>query len=186
MSPPSFLKIPRLKIPRLQDPRSLNLLFSVTAVIIVLDQATKLLVHSRMALHESIPVFPSFFQLTYIRNPGAAFGIFAGMDSGFRTTFFVLISIAALVFLGNLYLKIPRDSLMGRFSVSLIIGGAVGNLVDRIRFGEVVDFLDFFIGRHHWPAFNVADSAISVGVGLLILHFIRSEKADKTATVKQG
>lgn len=160
----------------LRHPARFLLLGLVSGTILILDQATKTIIQNRMSLHESIPVIPSFFNLTYIRNPGAAFGLFAEMDDRFRFTFFIIIALAALLFLTHLYIKLPAESLLGRLSISLIIGGALGNLVDRVRYGEVVDFLDFFIGDLHWPAFNIADSAITVGVTMMVLYFFRMGK----------
>lgn len=148
----------------------------MVGTIITLDQITKALIQHTMRLHESIPIIDRLFNLTYIRNPGAAFGLFAQQGHGLRTAFFITISIAAVIFLLLLFVKIPQQAWLGRLSIALVIGGALGNLIDRLRFGEVVDFLDFYIGPYHWPAFNVADSSISVGVALLMWYFIRHDK----------
>jgi len=159
-----------------QKPTRLLLLTLVAGTVVILDQVTKSIIQRTMQLHESIPVIDAFFNLTYIRNTGAAFGLFAGSANGLRIAFFGTVSVVAIVFLWTLYVKIPREAALGRLAISLVMGGAIGNLVDRIRFGEVVDFLDFFIGSYHWPAFNVADSCISVGVTLLIWHFILADR----------
>jgi signal peptidase II len=128
-----------------------------------------------MQLHQSIVVVEGFFSITYIRNPGAAFGFLADLDPRLRVYFFVAVSIVALIFLGVFFYKTPKDDLWTQVGISLVVGGAFGNLIDRLRLGEVVDFLDFYLGTAHWPAFNVADSAISVGLALLILQlFLRS------------
>lgn len=159
-----------------EDPRRFLFLAGVVGTVFILDQITKRVVQETMRLHESIPVIDGLFSLTYIRNPGAAFGLFAEHGDGLRMAFFGTISVVAIVFLMAFFLKMPKEAFLGRLSVSMVMGGALGNLVDRVRFGEVVDFLDFYIGPYHWPAFNVADSCISVGVALLIWYFIREER----------
>ena len=154
-------------------PRYLTLSI-ITSVILILDQATKLYVDANFRLHETVPVIRNFFHLTYVRNKGAAFGILA--DSAIRIPFFIAVSIVAM--LGILwYIKRLRDDQkLALFSLSLVFSGALGNLIDRIRLGEVIDFLDVFWQRHHWPAFNVADSAITVGVALLFIEMWREER----------
>ncbi len=156
------------------------LLASVTGLVIFFDQLTKLQIMQTMRLHESIPIVPNLFSLTYIRNPGAAFGLLAGSSNAFRMVFFGLTSIFALVLLCTILFRMPERDWMGRLSVAGILGGAVGNLIDRLRYGEVIDFLDVYVDTYHWPAFNVADSAITVGVIVLIIHFA-FEKKDPTA-----
>ena len=153
-----------------------RLLVLTAAAIVLLDQMTKAWIHKMMLLHQSIPVIPGLFNLTYIRNPGAAFGLFASGGGSLRSAFFIAVSVIALVVLSLLYTKAPRETWLLRFSLSLVMGGAIGNLIDRIRLGEVVDFLDFYLGSYHWPAFNVADSCITIGIGLLILHTMVSRK----------
>ncbi len=154
------------------------LLASLTGVVVAVDQVTKLYIMQTMRLHESITVIPDFFSFTYIRNPGAAFGLLAGSSNTFRMVFFGLTSIFALGLLGTILLRMPAHDRMGRLSVAAILGGAIGNLIDRMRYGEVIDFLDVYIEQYHWPAFNVADSAITVGVILLIVHFAFEKKDD--------
>ncbi len=163
------------------------LLVGVSLVLIALDQITKMFVMHTMHLHESISVIPDFFNLTYIRNPGAAFGIFATTNSAFRLIFFVGTSIFALGLLGTIFYRLHADDVWGQLTVSSIFGGAIGNLIDRLRYGEVVDFLDFHISGYHWPAFNVADSAISVGVVSLLIIFALEKKkeAPPSETVPQ-
>jgi signal peptidase II len=153
-----------------------RLLVLTAAAIVLLDQMTKAWIQKTMLLHQSIPVIPNLFNLTYIRNPGAAFGLFASGGGSLRSAFFIAVSVIALVVLSLLYTKAPRETWLLRFSLSLVMGGAIGNLIDRIRLGEVVDFLDFYLGSYHWPAFNVADSCITIGIGLLILHTMVSRK----------
>lgn len=150
----------------------------VTTITVLLDQATKLHIMQTMRLHESIPVIDGFFSLTYIRNPGAAFGLLASSGPVFRTIFFGLASLFALGLLATIFFRLPHDDRTGQLSVAAILGGALGNLIDRIRYGEVIDFLDFYVGAYHWPAFNVADAAISIGVFFLVLHYLFEKKTD--------
>ena len=157
-----------------------GLMALIVLTVVVLDQLTKWLVTGSMRLHESIPVIPDLFSLTYIRNSGAAFGILAGSHAGFRLVFFALTSVLALVLLGTIYVRLSPADWVGQVSVASIFGGAVGNLIDRIRAGEVIDFLDFSLLGHHWPAFNVADAAITVGVCLLIGHFFTQKPEGPT------
>jgi signal peptidase II len=160
------------------DARRYTALAALAAAIVIADQATKSEVMETMRLHESIPIVTDFFSLTYIRNPGAAFGLMAGSSQSFRLIFFALTSVFAVGLLGMIFFRLRTDDWAGQLSIAGIFGGAVGNLLDRVRFGEVIDFLDFYIGRYHWPAFNVADAAISVGVVVLILHFAVEKKEE--------
>jgi signal peptidase II len=148
----------------------------VTAATIFVDQASKTYIMGTMRLHESISIIPGFFSLTYIRNPGAAFGILASSSTGFRLLFFGVTSLFALALLGTIFWRLRDDDWVGQLSIAGILGGAIGNLLDRLQFGEVIDFLDCYIEGYHWPAFNVADAAISVGVFFLILHFALEKK----------
>ena len=145
----------------------------VGASVLVLDQITKLAVTAVLAPYEIVKTVPGFFNIVHYLNPGAAFGILN--KSGFSGKLILIgVSIGALVLIASM-VRGSKDRLY-TFALSLIAGGAAGNLVDRIRQGSVIDFLDFHIGGHHWPAFNVADSAITVGVGLAILSFFTSHK----------
>ncbi len=150
----------------------------VTTIAVLFDQATKIHIMQTMRLHESIPVIDGFFNLTYIRNPGAAFGLLASTGPVFRTIFFGLASLFALGLLATIFFRLQHDDRAGQLSVAAILGGALGNLIDRIRYGEVIDFLDFYVGAYHWPAFNVADAAISVGVFFLVLHYLFEKKTE--------
>ncbi|MGH9316355.1 MAG: signal peptidase II [Thermoanaerobaculia bacterium] len=156
--------------------------FLVTLFVLVLDQWTKGLIARAFDVHQSRAVIGGFFDLTYVRNTGAAFGLFASVDSSVKAV--LLNSVAVLVFLvvSAYALRSSHRSVRLQVGFSLILGGAVGNLLDRVRFGYVVDFLDFAISGHHWPAFNIADSAICVGVGLLFLDMLRSEEDAKAAS----
>ena len=151
----------------------------LTVSTVVLDQISKVQIMQNMRLHESIPVIQEFFSLTYIRNPGAAFGLLASSGQTFRLVFFGLTSVFALGLLGMIFFRLRQDDWVGQLSIAGILGGAIGNLLDRVRFGEVIDFLDFYVNGYHWPAFNVADAAISVGVFFLILHFAREKKEEE-------
>lgn len=145
----------------------------VAAAVLVLDQITKLAVTAALAPYEIVETVPGFFNIVHYLNPGAAFGILN--KSGISGKLILIgVSIGTLVLLASM-VRGSRERLY-TFALSLIAGGAAGNLVDRIRQGSVIDFLDFHIGGHHWPAFNVADSAITVGVGLAILSFFTSHK----------
>lgn len=157
------------------------LLSLVVASIVSLDQITKAYIANSMHIHESITIIPGYFNLTYIRNPGAAFGIMGSTSSGFRLIFFFLTSLFAMGLLITIFLRLDSRDWWGQMTIASIFGGAIGNFVDRLQYGEVIDFLDFYINGYHWPAFNVADSAISVGVvSLLLLFAFEKRKPDLT------
>lgn len=147
---------------------------AVTAASLVIDQATKILVDRTMELYQSIPVIDGLFSITYVRNKGAAFSFLSNFD--YRRPFFVAITLVAMVAIIVTFRKLRDDQRLAAVSLSLIFSGAVGNLIDRVRLGEVIDFLDVYWKTHHWPAFNVADSAICVGVALLALDMVREER----------
>ena len=162
-----------------------NIIFSVTlGIVLLLDQITKMYVSSIMFLHDSSPVIDGFFSITYVRNPGAAFGFLADSSSSFRSVFFVAIAIIAILLILFLIMKAKDEELLFTLSLSLILGGAVGNLIDRVRFGEVIDFLDFYLASYHWPAFNVADTAISCGAVLLVFGMIKKKEKVRIPTLK--
>ena len=148
---------------------------AVSLGVLFLDQWSKGLVTRTMEVHQSKTIITDVFDLTYVRNTGAAFGLFASVDSSVKAI--LLNSIAVVVFLivSAYALRSSHKSVRLQVGLALILGGAVGNLLDRVRFGYVVDFLDFSISGHHWPAFNVADSAICIGVGLLFLDMLGSD-----------
>jgi signal peptidase II len=147
-------------------------LIIIAGAIVIADQITKAVVLSKMALYQSITVIPGFFSLTHIHNPGGAFGFLAQQDASIRIGIFILASTVAIFFIFLFYRQIPKTHPVLSAGLALIFGGAIGNLIDRLRFGEVVDFLDFYVGALHWPAFNVADSAITVGVAIFIAHLL--------------
>ena len=145
----------------------------ISGAILVLDQVTKFLVENTMTMHQSIDILPNVASLTYLRNTGAAFGFLAGARSSLRVIFFALISSVAIGCIVYLIRGLrPRQKIL-LLSLSLILGGAMGNLIDRLRLGEVIDFIDLHWYDVHWPAFNVADSAISIGVVLLFIQMLR-------------
>lgn len=153
-------------------------LLAVTGTVISLDQLTKNLVLQRFRLGDSISVIENYFDLTYVRNPGAAFGMLSHWDDSVRVPFFIIVPLIALVAILSIFRKIGENDLKLATALSLVIGGALGNLIDRAAYNYVVDFLDFhWQYKVHFPAFNVADIAICVGVGLLILDIIRKERA---------
>ena len=138
-----------------------------TLAIIVFDQFTKVIVDRRMELHESRPIVEGLLSLTYVRNRGGAFGMFSDADMPYQAVVFSLVSLAAFGAIVAYSFKMPAAHRLPQWGLALIMGGAIGNLIDRARLGYVIDFVDAYWGRHHWPAFNVADSAITVGVSLL-------------------
>ncbi len=156
--------------------KNLTIFILGAAVIIALDQITKSAVTTRFTLHEVLPVIPGLFNLVYVLNPGAAFGFLADASATFRYVFFIGVTVVAAGLIFYYLVKSNPRNLMLAGSLTLIFGGAVGNLIDRIRFGSVVDFLDVYIGSAHWPAFNVADSAITVGAILMIWEMILNRK----------
>jgi len=152
----------------------------IILLVAVCDQLSKLWILDTFALHDSLIIIPGFFNLTFLRNTGAAFGLFSGHPVWWRQTFFITIALVALVVLFVMQRKLGRQNSWYTTSLALIAGGALGNLIDRIIYGSVVDFLEFYIGKYHWPAFNVADSAITVGVGVFLLtQFTEDARAKK-------
>ena len=145
----------------------------IIAGVLILDQWTKYLVDVHLRRHEVITIIPGFFNLTNVRNPGAAFGIFSDMHGSWRSLFFILVTVVAVIVIAVLIRK-TRERLFV-FAFSLIAGGALGNAIDRLRYGEVVDFIQWYVKSYYWPSFNVADSAISIGVGLLAIDMLISK-----------
>ena len=146
--------------------------YLISLVIVLLDQLAKLLVVRSMPLGQNIPIVPGCFDLTFVLNPGAAFSLFATLPEWIRNPFFILISVGAAVLIVAYRSRYLRENRLASVSLALIFGGAIGNLIDRLRYGVVVDFLDAHIYQYHWPIFNVADSSISVGVALLLLEML--------------
>ncbi len=140
--------------------------------IVIADQVTKHIILQEVGLHASIPVIPGFFHITHIQNPGGAFGFLANQSAMVRGILFLFVSTLAVGLVLWFYHKTPPTHRWLAAGFALIVGGAIGNLIDRVRFGKVVDFLDFFIRGWHWPAFNVADSAITIGITIFIIHVV--------------
>ena len=150
---------------------------AIVALVLFLDQLTKLYIATTFTLYESVTILENFFHITYILNPGAAFGIFAGKTAAFRVPFFLIVSFVASVGIVIFYRSV--EDRLARAALSLILGGAIGNMIDRARLGEVIDFIDVHWYNNHWPAFNVADSAITIGVGLMIIDMFLNKTTKK-------
>lgn len=158
--------------------KSLAIFVATIVVVMLVDQVTKFYVVSHFSLHEMVPVVPGFFNLTYIRNPGAAFGFLAGAPAAFRGCFFALVTLVAVGLILYYLIAHKVGDLLLLLPLGMILAGALGNMVDRFRFGEVIDFLDFSLGSYHWPAFNVADMAISIGAAILVVEMFRRRNED--------
>jgi len=152
--------------------KKLLILFIVAGLTLALDQVTKFVILKYLSLYQTVTVIPGCFNITRVHNPGGAFGFLAGQSYEIRITLFVLVSLMAAGFILYLYIKTPGKYAFLLAGLALIFGGALGNLTDRIREGAVIDFLDFYINTLHWPAFNVADSAISIGMAVLLFYII--------------
>ena len=150
------------------------ILLTVATLVLILDQATKLYISRTMELYSSIVVIKDFFSITYICNKGAAFSFLA--TSPYRLTVLTFVSLIALAAIIVFFRKLRPDQNFTAFCLSLVFAGALGNLIDRMRLGEVIDFLNVHWYEHYWPTFNVADSAICVGVFLLIIDMLIEEK----------
>jgi signal peptidase II len=152
--------------------------YLIALAIVVTDQVTKAIVIRSMRLGQSIPIVPGYLDLTFVLNPGAAFSLLATLPEGIRNPFFILISVAAAILITVYRTCYLRRHPLASVSLGLILGGAVGNLIDRVRYGVVVDFVDVHVQQYHWPVFNVADSAISVGVTLLLIEMLLEWRRD--------
>jgi len=156
----------------------------IAVLVLLLDRLTKWLVQDRISLHESISVLPGFFRLTHVQNQGAAFGLFAESPSEWKVAMLILFSVAALAIVSALLWKNSHALTVTGIGLALIMGGALGNLWDRLRDGRVIDFLDFYVGRYHWPAFNIADSAIVAGALLLVVEILFSTREEKAVRAR--
>ncbi len=148
----------------------------VSAVLVLADQISKTMVRKTMSLYESIPVIPKFFHLTYVTNDGMAFGL----NFPFGTYIFLSLSIIFTAFIFWYLWTIKDDGIVIRMGIGLILAGAIGNLIDRVFLGSVVDFLDFMIGDFHWYVFNFADSYVTIGMGFVLYDTLVIEKQRKT------
>jgi signal peptidase II len=145
-------------------------------IIVAFDQLTKAMVRAMLPLHTSVTVIPNLVDFTHVRNTGAAFGILNNLEFPFKTVVIAVIATAALVGVGMYAASLAHHQLVARVGLALIIGGAAGNLLDRIALGSVVDFVDVYWNSYHFWAFNVADSAITVGVAIMIIDMLGTEK----------
>lgn len=148
--------------------------------VIVLDQWTKWLVEVHLPHHATEPVIPGLLNLTHVRNTGVAFGLFAS-DGGGNGWLLTILGVAALAAVSLYFFGYAKDRLL-LVALSLVMGGAVGNLIDRVSSGAVTDFIDVYVGAHHWPSFNVADSAISIGIVLMALDSLRPRHKEPAAS----
>jgi signal peptidase II len=157
--------------------------FLIALLVVLLDRASKWLVATNIRLHDSIVVIPGFFRLTHVQNTGAAFGLFADSSSEWKVGILILFSVLALLVVSALLWKNSHAMTTTGVGLALILGGALGNLWDRLLSGQVVDFLDFYVGSYHWPAFNLADSAIVVGALLLVTEILFSKSPSEQKAV---
>jgi signal peptidase II len=153
----------------------------IALAVLILDRVTKWAIVRTIALDDAVPIIPGFFRLTHLENTGAAFSLFADSTSPFRTALLIAFSLAALAVVAMLLWRGRNEFNSATLALSLILGGALGNLWDRLTDGKVTDFLDFYVGVHHWPPFNVADSAIVVGALLLVMRMLGKEKPARAA-----
>ncbi|RLA98126.1 MAG: signal peptidase II [Deltaproteobacteria bacterium] len=156
-----------------QSRKVFGLFALVVLVILILDQATKAIIVGSLHLHEARPVIPGYFDIVHFRNTGAAFGFLGGKFSPLKHYFFTTVSMVALLGILFYLLRLKNPKTAEVLSLGLIFAGAAGNLIDRLRFGKVIDFLYFHWHQYYWPAFNVADSAITVGAILLMWTYLR-------------
>ena len=148
--------------------------------ILLLDQWTKYMIAQTLRLYQKVEVIHGFFNIVHVRNTGGAFGIFGGERGGIGSFLFVVVSLVAIGAIVFLFVKTRENENTLAISFSLILSGALGNLIDRLHYGEVVDFLDFHLSAYHWPAFNVADSAICIGIGLMALEVLIKDRKRST------
>lgn len=150
--------------------------------IVALDQLTKVLVSKSLALGESVTVVPGLVRFTMVRNTGMAFGLLSGSDMPYKSLLVTLASLVAMAAVAYFALQSATSERIARVGLLCILGGALGNILDRVRLGYVVDFVDVFYGNAHWPAFNLADACISVGVGLLLLDSLRQNDSTRATS----
>lgn len=160
----------------MNDSSSRVLMYGLAGFVFAIDRLSKWIIETRVAAFDSHTVIPGFFEIVHSQNRGAAFGLFANSTSEWRTTLLVGFSVAALVALVVMLWRSSRFDRKTAVALALILGGAMGNVFDRVRWGTVTDFLLFYIGHYEWPAFNAADSAIVIGSGLLLLDFLKLKR----------
>jgi len=154
----------------------------ICLLLIVIDQITKYFAERYLFLGEPVPVIEGLFNFTLVYNPGAAFGMFGDLPDPWRRITLGAVSLLALLVVIRFMYKEAREDVVSQYALVAILSGAIGNIIDRVRFDAVIDFLDFYIGEHHWPAFNVADSAISLGVCLLMFRVVFAKRTDIEST----
>ena len=157
--------------------RKATILIFVLVLGLALDVVTKILVLKFMPLGSQTPVVSGFFNLVHVHNKGAAFGLLGGLSLEFTRLFFIATTSLVLGVVGYLWYRLPENCWQAALGYSLIMAGALGNMIDRVRLGEVVDFLDLYWGRYHWPAFNVADSLVCLGAGWMVWVILTEEKS---------
>ncbi|MFT6632584.1 MAG: signal peptidase II [Bacteriovoracaceae bacterium] len=162
--------------------KKLSLYILLIVVLVIIDQVSKIYVAGNFYLGESVPVIDGFFNFTYVRNPGAAFGFGGAFHNWIRYSLFLALPVLACLWLVVLLVKSLAGSKVMTYAYTLILAGAIGNLIDRFRLDYVIDFFDFYIGRHHFATFNVADSAITIAAGLIILDFFQEKKRNNSAS----
>jgi signal peptidase II len=162
---------------------SMALVAAIVVAVFILDQVSKFWVLAAFERGEVLEVIPGLFNITLHFNPGVAFGLFADLGEGLRTLVLAGTTTVAIAFVLYFLLVDYRDDRVGQSALALVLGGALGNIVDRIRLGEVVDFFDFYIGSAHWPTFNVADSAICIGVAVLLIKGVLDIRKLRTPKV---
>lgn len=165
--------------------RARTLHFSIAIIVVLLDHWSKRTVAARISLYRHIQIIPGFFRITHTENTGAAFSLFADSPSHWKTLLLILFSVLAMVIVSGLLWKQSHALAMPGVALSLILGGAAGNLWDRIAYGRVVDFLLLYVKQYQWPVFNLADSAIVVGAGLLILDILFHKTGVQESVVEE-
>jgi signal peptidase II len=150
------------------------IIFILASIIIVIDQISKYYIIKNFELGDSVNILNEFIKLTYIKNPGGAFSIFSNFSYSFRMIFFIVISILVVILIILYYNKIKKLTM--KIATGLLLGGTLGNLIDRIKFGEVIDFIDIGISKYRWPTFNLADVSICTGVIIIIFYFLKYRK----------
>ena len=160
--------------------------FVLAGLVLLLDQATKAVIVAQFSMFTVVPVIPGFFRLVRAENTGMAFGLFSDSSSPLAFWLLTLVSAAVLGVVAFLLWKDRTTSSLWGVGLAVILGGAAGNVVDRLARGKVIDFLDFYVGSHHWPAFNVADSAIVIGAALLLLDLTKTGTSNPFSTGCNG
>ena len=148
---------------------------SLVLVILALDRWTKWLIHTKLLLNQTIPIIDAFFNITYVRNTGVAFGILDSVSLPLKSTVLAVLTLVAITGVLVYSWRTPANQTLLQAALSLILAGALGNLYDRVLYGYVIDFIEVYYRTYRWPSFNVADSAITTGVGLLVLQIFRKD-----------